>query len=160
MRIRRKSCSSTSSEISMLLGLQDFDFSTVTDDPCTARSNSKKTRVKVTSCGSGSFTCNDGQCVSINERCNQISNCRFYLLSQMCQKTFGHFARDESDEENCKMLVRKSPKILFLQAKLSRKAEFCFLKEDFWNIIKQLFCNFPGVLQVVRQHDTHESSCF
>lgn len=25
----------------------------------------------------------------------------------MCQKTFGHFARDESDEENCKMLVIK-----------------------------------------------------
>lgn len=107
MRMKKKSFSSTSSEISMLLGLQDFDFSTVTDDPCTARSNSKKTRVKVTSCGSGSFTCNDGQCVSINERCNQISNCRFYLLSQMCQKTFGHFARDESDEENCKMLVIK-----------------------------------------------------
>ena len=74
----------------MLLGLQDFDFSQVTDDPCTARTDSKTTRLKVTSCGSGSFTCNDGQCVSIDERCNQISNCR-----------------DESDEENCVMLVIK-----------------------------------------------------
>ena len=74
----------------MLLGLQDFDFSQVTDDPCTARTDSKTMRLKVTSCGSGSFTCNDGQCVSIDERCNQISNCR-----------------DESDEENCVMLVIK-----------------------------------------------------
>ena len=49
----------------------------VKDEPCTVRSDSKKIKVKVTSCSSGSFTCNDGQCVSINERCNQISNCRY-----------------------------------------------------------------------------------
>ena len=68
---------SFASEISLLLGLQVFDVSLVKDEPCTVRSDSKKIQVKVTSCGSGSFTCNDGQCVSINERCNQISNCRY-----------------------------------------------------------------------------------
>ena len=36
------------------------------------------------------MTCNDGQCVDMEERCNQISNCR-----------------DESDEDHCKMLVMK-----------------------------------------------------
>ena len=63
-------------ESSLLLGVHMFDFSQVLDDPCTSSLASKLVRVKVTSCGSGQFTCNDGQCVSIDERCNQISNCR------------------------------------------------------------------------------------
>ena len=67
---------SQSLETSLLLGVHMFDFSRVVDDPCTSSLASKLVRVKVTSCGSGQFTCNDGQCVSIDERCNQISNCR------------------------------------------------------------------------------------
>ena len=59
----------------MLLGANVFDFSGV-DDPCT----SSRARVKVTACGSGQFTCDDGQCVPIDERCNQISNCRSGIL--------------------------------------------------------------------------------
>ena len=59
----------------MLLGANVFDFSSV-DDPCTSSSADKLVRVKVTACGSGQFTCDDGQCVPIDERCNQISNCR------------------------------------------------------------------------------------
>ena len=39
----------------------------------------KLVKIKVTACGSGQFTCDDGQCVPIDERCNQISNCRFLL---------------------------------------------------------------------------------
>ena len=61
---------------SMLLGAHVFDFSQVLEDPCTSSLASKLVRVKVTACGSGQFTCDDGQCVSIDERCNQISNCR------------------------------------------------------------------------------------
>ena len=60
----------------MLLGVHTFDFSQVLEDPCTSSLPSKLVRVKVTACGSGQFTCRDGQCVSIDERCNQISNCR------------------------------------------------------------------------------------
>ena len=37
------------------------------------------------------FTCDDGQCVNMEERCNQIPNCR-----------------DESDELDCKLLILKS----------------------------------------------------
>ena len=67
---------SPSLEDSLLLGVHLFDFSRVPDDPCTSSLPSKLVRVKVTACGSGQFTCDDGQCVSIDERCNQISNCR------------------------------------------------------------------------------------
>jgi len=74
----------------MVLGLHTFDFAGVKDDPCTTSSSSKLVQVMISACDSGQFTCNDGQCVSIDERCNQISNCR-----------------DESDEENCLMLVKK-----------------------------------------------------
>ena len=41
-------------------------------------------------CQEGEFTCNDGQCVSLEQRCNQLPDCR-----------------DESDEKNCKVLVLK-----------------------------------------------------
>ena len=81
---------SSSSEGSMLLGVHTFDFSTVKDDICTANTESRLLRVKLTSCNRGEFTCSDGQCVDMEERCNQISNCR-----------------DESDEDDCKMLVMK-----------------------------------------------------
>ena len=63
-------------EVSLLLGIHIFDFSRVLEDPCTSSLASKLVRVKVTACRSGQFTCNDGECVSIEERCNQISNCR------------------------------------------------------------------------------------
>ena len=60
----------------MLLGANVFDFSGV-EDPCTSSLTDKLLRVKVTACGSGQFTCDDGECVPIDERCNQISNCRW-----------------------------------------------------------------------------------
>ena len=41
-------------------------------------------------CSEGNFTCDDGQCVSMDKRCNQLPDCR-----------------DESDESNCKVLVLK-----------------------------------------------------
>ena len=48
------------------------------------------TELKMSGCQDGEFTCNDGQCVSVDERCNQMPNCR-----------------DESDEKNCQILVLK-----------------------------------------------------
>ena len=48
------------------------------------------TELKMSGCQEGEFTCNDGQCVSSEQRCNQLPDCR-----------------DESDEKNCKVLVLK-----------------------------------------------------
>ena len=39
-------------------------------------------------CLKGNFTCDDGQCVSMEQRCDQLPDCR-----------------DKSDERNCKILV-------------------------------------------------------
>ena len=67
---------SLSLESSLLLGYNEFDFTSVPDDTCTSSLKSKVVKVKVTACGSGQFTCDDGQCVTMEDRCNQISNCR------------------------------------------------------------------------------------
>ena len=50
------------------------------------------TQLKLTGCDQqGEFTCNDGQCVRMEERCDQLPNCR-----------------DESDEDNCQLLILKN----------------------------------------------------
>ena len=46
------------------------------------------TELKMSGCQEGSFTCNDGQCVSMEQRCDQLPDCR-----------------DKSDEENCHVVV-------------------------------------------------------
>ena len=49
------------------------------------------TQLKLTGCDQGGeFTCDDGQCVKMLERCNQVPDCR-----------------DESDERKCKLVVFK-----------------------------------------------------
>ena len=47
-----------------------------------------KIELKLTACKQNEFTCNDGQCVHIAERCDHLTQCE-----------------DESDEQNCKLLV-------------------------------------------------------
>ena len=49
-----------------------------------------KITLKLTGCQEGEFTCDDGQCVTIEERCNQVPDCR-----------------DESDERGCKLIILK-----------------------------------------------------
>ena len=50
-----------------------------------------KALLKLSGCNpEGEFTCADGQCVTMEQRCNQIPNCR-----------------DESDEKGCQLLVVK-----------------------------------------------------
>ena len=46
------------------------------------------TELKMSGCQKGYFTCNDGQCVSMGQRCNQLPDCR-----------------DKSDEMNCQILI-------------------------------------------------------
>ena len=47
--------------------------------------------LKLSACKTDEYTCNDGQCVKMEERCNQMSNCK-----------------DDSDEMDCKVLVLKA----------------------------------------------------
>jgi hypothetical protein len=46
--------------------------------------------LKLTSCDDNHFTCDDGECITMEERCDQVTDCR-----------------DESDEDNCQLLVLK-----------------------------------------------------
>ena len=48
------------------------------------------TQLKLTGCKEGEFTCSDGQCIPMERRCDQLPDCR-----------------DESDEQECKLLVLK-----------------------------------------------------
>ena len=43
--------------------------------------------VKITGCDENEFTCDDGQCIDISTRCDQIIHCR-----------------DKSDEKGCQLL--------------------------------------------------------
>ena len=46
------------------------------------------TEFKLSSCEESKFTCDDGQCITIEQRCNQVPDCR-----------------DMSDERNCQLIV-------------------------------------------------------
>ena len=49
------------------------------------------TELKLTGCAEGNFTCDDGECIQMEERCDQIPDCN-----------------DESDENNCNILVLRN----------------------------------------------------
>ena len=75
-----------SSEESYVLGKHEW---IITGDVYKCHSGETyKTFLKLSGCDIGEFTCNDGQCVSMEERCNQLSDCR-----------------DKSDEADCKLVI-------------------------------------------------------
>ena len=47
-------------------------------------------KLKLTGCEEGEFTCDNGQCIKMEERCNQLPDCR-----------------DESDERGCRVVILK-----------------------------------------------------
>ena len=69
-----------------LLGKHEWLFSG--DPGCRVKSEENLRYLKLTGCAKGNFTCNDGQCVTMEQRCNQLPDCR-----------------DKSDETDCKILV-------------------------------------------------------
>ena len=78
---------STASHLSYLLGKHSWN---VTGDGCN-NGQQYTTLLKLSGCNpEGEFTCNDGQCVEMEQRCDQIPDCR-----------------DESDEKGCQLLVLK-----------------------------------------------------
>ena len=142
---------SSALESSLLLGMQIFDFSGVSNDRCTSGLASKKVRVKLTSCQDGQFTCSDGSCVGMRQRCDQLVHCR-----------------DASDEQDCGLLGlegsynRKVPPIISINAtsfspavvditiilmkvvsinEVNHKIEFQFSAELGWRENRALFHN-------------------
>ena len=57
---------------------------------CSPRGESYIKHLKLTGCKVGEFTCSDGQCIKMDERCDQIIHCK-----------------DNSDEKNCVLLLFK-----------------------------------------------------
>ena len=79
---------SYASKLSFLLGMSEW---TVTGDNYKCNYGMPYTTVlKLSGCKETEFTCHDGQCVKMEERCDQIMHCR-----------------DQSDEDNCSLLVLK-----------------------------------------------------
>ena len=80
---------SNATEVSYVLGTHEW---TITNDASCNEGQPYTTFLKLTGCNvrAGDFTCNDGQCVTMEQRCDQLPNCR-----------------DESDEKDCKLVVLK-----------------------------------------------------
>ena len=70
-----------------MLGLVKFDFSKVSNDLCGAGVDTPEHVFKLTSCQEDMFTCNDGRCIDLENRCDAKLDCI-----------------DESDEDNCNMV--------------------------------------------------------
>merc|ERR1712212_1360321 len=78
---------SRATKVSYVLGKHEW---TISNDEC-GKGKPYSTMLKLTGCKEeGEFTCNDGQCIKMEERCNQVPDCR-----------------DESDERGCKLIILK-----------------------------------------------------
>ena len=77
----------TASHVSFALGKNNW---TIQGDVACNTRKSFTLPLKLTGCQEGNFTCDDGQCIAMEERCDQLPQCR-----------------DESDEIGYKILVLK-----------------------------------------------------
>ena len=75
------------SHVSFALGKNNW---TIKGDMACNDGESYTLPLKLTACNEGNFTCDDGQCIAMEDRCDQLPQCR-----------------DESDEIGCKILVLK-----------------------------------------------------
>ena len=82
---------SKTSRASFTLGKHNWTISG--DKGCSEHlmSDSYTIELKMSGCEDGNFTCNDGQCISMAKRCDQLPHCR-----------------DDSDEKGCEILVLKN----------------------------------------------------
>ena len=88
MKNNRSVVTSSSTFSSLLMGVHTFDFSGLLDDECSEDGEIRK--LKFTTCSPGKFTCGDGNCIDIDERCDKIEQCG-----------------DKSDEDDCKIVHMK-----------------------------------------------------
>ena len=76
---------SRASQNSFVLGKHNW---TISGDKYQCSKDSDEIELKLTGCKNHEFTCNDGQCIRMDKRCDQMPQCE-----------------DKSDEQNCKTLV-------------------------------------------------------
>ena len=79
---------SRATKLSYLLGKHEWTISY--DDYHCGKGKPYTTFLKLTGCADDEFTCDDGQCVKMERRCDQVTNCR-----------------DESDEKGCQLIIFK-----------------------------------------------------
>ena len=82
----RVNATSKATHSSFLLGKQNWTITADENNECYA--SKEYAELKMSGCQKGEFTCNDGQCVGMEQRCNQLPDCR-----------------DKSDERFCKILI-------------------------------------------------------
>ena len=76
------------SQHSFALGKHNWTISGDLNVACSKDKPSYMIEMKLTGCADDQFTCDDGQCVRMHQRCNQLHNCR-----------------DKSDEKGCEYLI-------------------------------------------------------
>ena len=80
---------SAASRESFLIGLQTLNFQHAKEDKC--YKDNLLQSIKFTSCTTGQFTCNSGDCIPMGNRCDQTANCV-----------------DESDEIDCQLIIMRN----------------------------------------------------
>ena len=75
---------STASYNSLLMGSYIIDFSGVVDDKCKEGTKESVRRVKFTTCKSGEFTCDNGHCITIEQKCDQTVDCDDFSDEEYC----------------------------------------------------------------------------
>ena len=73
------------------LALGKHNWTIARDSVACSKETSYTIEMKLSACYEEEFTCDDGQCVRIDQRCNQLLNCR-----------------DASDEKGCKILLLRN----------------------------------------------------
>ena len=71
-----------------MMGAIKFDFKDVTPYICVTLDENTEQVIKLTTCGEEMFTCDDGKCIDIEDRCDDKADCI-----------------DESDEKECSIVV-------------------------------------------------------
>ena len=74
------------SHVSYALG--KYNWTIKGEKACSNGSPAIRIQLKLTGCQEGNFTCDNGQCIPMEKRCDQIPDCR-----------------DKSDEKGCKLIV-------------------------------------------------------
>jgi hypothetical protein len=60
----------------------------VDNDPCTQGKEDKHLTITITYCKEDQFTCTDGHCVSMVQRCNDIADCPYLSDEVQCRSVF------------------------------------------------------------------------